>query len=348
MRRSHLNNGFGKSAPGRLSFTAIMVKAIGNIFGSLCAEEGDVAARPRDIARSGRAAVLIVDNGQAVPLAGQAQDRLDEIVPVRAVDPRSAQDRVARVRGGDGVLAGKLALPINIERRCGVGLDIGRALAAIEHIVGRDVDQRNTAPRGFAGEYPGRVRIDGEGKIPLALGPIHICISGSVDDGVPGARGDCIRDGIGPGQIELVGVGRNHNDISWAIEREKLAAHLAGASEKKQANRHTLFFAPFARPRRCVASSACSSGSHQARLAMYHCTVRARPDSKEFLGAQHSSAFILDESMAYRKSWPGRSGTKVTSSRYDWPLLRGARRSIASQVVCTTSMLRRSAPPPML
>src|SRR6188474_2109321 len=126
MRRSHINNSFSKFAPGRLAFAAKVVKAIGNIFWRPGTEEGDVAAGPRNVTRSGRAAALIIDDSQAFPLAGQAQNRLDEIVPMPAVDPRCAQNDMARVRG-DGLFAGKLAFPVDIEGCREVALDVGCA-----------------------------------------------------------------------------------------------------------------------------------------------------------------------------------------------------------------------------
>src|SRR5439155_4795127 len=62
---------------------------------------------------------------------------------------------------------------------------------------------------------------------------------------------------------------------------------------------------------------------------------------------QPSSRLILVASMAYRRSWPSRSFTKLTRSAY-LPFLRGSASSRRSQMVLTTSLLNFSLFPPML
>ena len=82
---------------------------------------------------------------------------LHEIAAVRAVDPGRAQDHMARARLAHRPLAGLLAGAVDIERRHRVVLDVGAALGAVEHVVGRDVDQRQPARgagRGQRGAAP--------------------------------------------------------------------------------------------------------------------------------------------------------------------------------------------------
>ena len=56
---------------------------------------------------------------------------------------------------------------------------------------------------------------------------------------------------------------------------------------------------------------------HHARLSRYQRTVLRKPLSKSSVGSQPRSALILRASMAYRRSCPGRSSTKVISEAYD-------------------------------
>ena len=68
---------------------------------------------------------------------------------------------------------------------------------------------------------------------------------------------------------------------------------------------------------RCLyrSSVAAFAGSHHARFRVYHSIVCARPDSKSVcLGVQPSPVRSLDESIAYRRSWPGRSFTQSNAS----------------------------------
>jgi hypothetical protein len=49
--------------------------------------------------------------------------------------------------------------------------------------------------------------------------------------------------------------------------------------------------------------------SRQAAFALYHSSVRLMPSSNETAGSQPSSRCSLVASIAYRRSWPGLSGT---------------------------------------
>jgi len=59
--------------------------------------QGDGRQGRREVGRRGRAAVLVVHDGEPVPLVCQPQHRLDEVAAVRAHHPGGADDRVPRV-----------------------------------------------------------------------------------------------------------------------------------------------------------------------------------------------------------------------------------------------------------
>ena len=92
-------------------------------------------------------------------------------------------------RGTDGALARLLAGAIDRGGIDGILLDIGAALAAVEDIVGRDMDQGR--PDGLAGLGQRRrpIAIDGEGELGLALGLVDGGIGGGVDHQI-GLLGD--------------------------------------------------------------------------------------------------------------------------------------------------------------
>ena len=151
----------------------------------------DLRDRAGDVRRAGRGADLVGDDPQHRALSGEAQHRLDEIVPVRAVDPGGAQDNVLAQRLAHGALAGLLARAVNPQRIDRIVLSVGAALGAVEDIIGRDMDQRNA---GFAARRRDIGRSDaigGPSGIGLALGAVHRRIGGGVDDDVRADVGDC-------------------------------------------------------------------------------------------------------------------------------------------------------------
>ena len=162
-----------------------MIDAIGRLVRTPRAGRGYVEARFGDIARRGGAAALICDHIQAVAFACEPQDRLDKILAKRAVDPRRAQDDVPRIGEADAVLARELAAAIGIERRHRISFDIGRALASVEHVISRDVNERNTATAGLDRKSRRRVGVHGERSRFFTFGTIDIGIGGGVDDGAP-------------------------------------------------------------------------------------------------------------------------------------------------------------------
>ena len=74
-------------------------------------------------------------------VVGEAQHRLDEVAAADAEQPGGADDEVALVGGGDRLLAGELGAAVGRERRRLVALHVGRALGAVEDVVGGDVDE---------------------------------------------------------------------------------------------------------------------------------------------------------------------------------------------------------------
>ena len=106
------------------------------------AAHSDAEAHCGDVPRRCRAAELVRDHGHAPALGGEAQDRPDKILAIRAIDPRRAQDDVPRISGPDAALARELAATIDVEWRDLVLFHIGCPLAPVEHIIGRNMNER--------------------------------------------------------------------------------------------------------------------------------------------------------------------------------------------------------------
>ena len=91
---------------------------------------------------------------------------------------------MALVGGGGRLLAGELGAAVGRERRRLVGLDVGRALGAVEDVVGGDVDDRGADRRGRGGDVAGAVAVDGERRLLGLLGAVDVGPGGAVDDHV--------------------------------------------------------------------------------------------------------------------------------------------------------------------
>ena len=107
----------------------------------------ELARRRGQVPDVGRAAPLVVDDRDLVALGAEPQHRADEVVPGRAEEPRAAHDPRRLARRG---LAVELRPPVGGQRVRAVGLDVRRALAAVEDVVGRVGDERRAELGGVA------------------------------------------------------------------------------------------------------------------------------------------------------------------------------------------------------
>ena len=119
-----------------------------------------------------------VSFGRVLP---SGQHGADEVLAGGGIDPGGAQDDRLGAGCEDGLLAGQFAGAVDALRRDRVGLDIGFGLGAVEHVVGRDMDQRDVG-RGAQPRQDGwAVAVGAVGGIGIGLGGIHRGIGGGVD-----------------------------------------------------------------------------------------------------------------------------------------------------------------------
>jgi hypothetical protein len=180
----------------------------------------------------GRSANLVVDNAQLVALAAQAQHGLHEVGTMQAIHPTGAQDHETCARGGNRLLAFKLAAAVDGKRVGGVVFEVGARLGAVKDIVCRIVDQEGAEAPGLFGQDGRGRRIDPPRLVGFLLRAIHGGIGGCVHDR-PGRVGANRRaQGVAVGEVDLVSVAGDQ--VSQAGQRTlEFATKLTGGADKQ-------------------------------------------------------------------------------------------------------------------
>ncbi|MNP37257.1 hypothetical protein D3C76_1306970 [compost metagenome] len=102
------------------------------------------------------------------------------------------------------LLAGQLAAPVDAERIGLVVFGVGAGLAAVEHVVGGVVDQRNAQGLGFFGKDARSDGIDGKRRVRFAFGLVDGSVGRGVDDQVGLERLYPLTNAFRVGEVELV------------------------------------------------------------------------------------------------------------------------------------------------
>ena len=174
---------------------ALVAATLGEI-----ARNGEDAVR--DIGRGRRIADLIGDDAHLVLLARELEHGPNEVATERAVDPRRPQDHVPLMRRRDSALARRLRSSVGVDRADGILLVVGIGLGAVEHIVGREMDQRDAQRFGSCGKQARRASVDAIGEVALGLGFVHVGIGGGADEHVGRGSADGAVDRVGVAEIE--------------------------------------------------------------------------------------------------------------------------------------------------
>ena len=149
-----------------------------------------VASRTSASARwpVGRAADLVAHHLQLVAVAREAEHRVHEVLARDAEEPRRAHHEVALVRRRHRVLAGELRAAVGGPRPGGVGLDVGRALRAVEHVVGGGLHDGRAHCRSRR-HVSGRRAVQRRRGLLFPLRAVDVGVGRAVDDHVRGASG---------------------------------------------------------------------------------------------------------------------------------------------------------------
>ena len=140
----------------------------------------DVENSLREFSRRGRAAMLIGHDAQFIAGRGEAQHRLEKIVTELAVDPCGAQNDVMLQVTADRILSCRFAAPIGADRTHRIAFQVRSVLAAIEHVIGRDVHHRNAGARACGREHSRADFIAAARFVKLGLREIDLRVGGRI------------------------------------------------------------------------------------------------------------------------------------------------------------------------
>ena len=180
-------------------------------------------------------AKLIGDDSQFVALGRQSPDRHQKVSTAQPVDPARAQRDARTIHRGNRVLPVQLALAIHVERAGPSVFDVRSRRDAVEHVIGRIVNQHGAEPLGFLGENRRRARIDGLCALRLPLRLIDRGVRRRVDDQLRPDRADLVADRVGIGEIELISV--ESGDLSVGREEPRqFVADLPARAENQESH----------------------------------------------------------------------------------------------------------------
>ena len=148
-----------------------MVETVGAVFG--LGAPGDVQQGGGDVAGIGGGAALVGYDAEAVAFAAEAEHGFHKVVAVFAKHPGGAQDDVARAGGLHGLFAGQFALAVYGLGIGGVGFEVGAIGAAVENVVGGNMQDGGACGVGGAGEVFGTFGVGGIGGGRFAFGFVY-------------------------------------------------------------------------------------------------------------------------------------------------------------------------------
>ena len=106
--------------------------------------------------------------------------------------------------------------------------------AAVEDVIGRDVDDACADLAGGRGEVADGVAVDQEAAFGVALGAIDGGVGGAIDDVGVAAAADKVGDGVTVAEVEFVDVGQGEGVVRVAVDAaaDGVAQLAAGAGDE--------------------------------------------------------------------------------------------------------------------
>ena len=149
----------------------------------------------RQVRRVGRVAELVRGDLERAVLFRAGQDLGDEIIPARPEEPRHAADvEAAAGEVAHDLLARGLAPRVDAGRVDRVPLPVEIAAAAVENLVGADVEQRRARLRRGQRDVLRAHRVDAKGQVGVGLAAIHVGVRRGVYDQIGPEAGDAVAD----------------------------------------------------------------------------------------------------------------------------------------------------------
>ena len=184
-----------------------------------------------EIGGIGGGANLVEDDSQFGLLLAETDHRLHEVVAIDAVEPCRADNHRVGAEFLHAELAGQFGAAIDAVGSRGIGLDIRGMVGAVEHIVGRHLD--DAAPTlGHSGGQIGRSQgVEGGAEFLVALCLVDGGIGGTVHDAVDGIALHEIVNGQLVGDVQFGHVGIEITVLRVLfLEQLHLVAQLAVAA----------------------------------------------------------------------------------------------------------------------
>src|ERR1051325_2255987 len=154
-----------------------------------------------------------------------------------AVDPSCTQNYVFGKQFAHCSVSCLLACPVYPERVDWVVFGIGAALATVEHIIRRDMDQRDAKSPTGQGKVGGTSAICGPSSIAVAFGAVDARIGRGIDNDIGPPPGHGGADGLGLRDIKPCAVEGSNLPSGWPATPGKLAADLPTRPEHHHLHR---------------------------------------------------------------------------------------------------------------
>ena len=132
------------------------------------------------------------------------------------------------------MLTGELRAAVDGGGRRGVVLAVGAMGAAVEDVIGGDVDDACADLAGGRGEVADGVAVDLEAAFGVALGAIDGGVGGAIDDVGLATAADKVGDGVTVAEVEFVDVGQGEGVVRVAVDAaaDGVAQLAAGAGDE--------------------------------------------------------------------------------------------------------------------
>lgn len=156
----------------------------------------------------------------------QPQHRSNEVAAIGAVKPRASEHGRQRMRGQNSSFTGELRGAVDIQRRGNVTFVIRIRFRAVEHIVGREMDEWNVhLPRDIC-QRRRAIAVDAEHLRCFRFGLIDRRVSGRIDDCRRRDRRDELIDPFAVLQIEFSAPESHRRQTAHCSETTKTRCQL--------------------------------------------------------------------------------------------------------------------------
>ena len=250
----------------------------------------DLVDELRQIRRIGRRSHLVEDHLEHRPFRRELAHRLHEVLAVRGVEPRRAEDLPAAAGGLYRLLALKLRRPVHPVRLDRPVLAARKGDVALENVVRGDVDEVRADFRRHRSQDTRSKVVQQVRHLDVVLGLVHIGVGRAIHDDIDLLRFADQPDGIPVGDVQIDGVHpRKGGDVREDVAVGRSGGDVAhfrselSVSSRNQYVQHSvliIFLRPF-----------CMDGAGRPAPVFY---PEKRPSGLYLVGAVHQCGQLPD------------------------------------------------------